>query len=240
MSPGPSPGKTMSQGGVAGVLVHVEVCSQPIVETLMLTRVRRRFSEHTLADWLLLLGVALSALAYLFLNRPTGRVHSMESSLDRRVPLEPPFAVPYLVFLPIFWAFVLWAFVGLRWWRPLATAIIVTYLVSDATYLLYQTYVERPDVQGNSVFDALVKFIYRSDAPYNDFPSTHSSSAAILASYFCLMRSRVWPLAVAFALLVVASTLLVKQHVVADAVGGVALGTVATLGAVLVMRVRHR
>ncbi len=35
---------------------------------------------------------------------------SFTSSLDEHIPLIPVFAVPYLLFLPIFWMTVLWAF----------------------------------------------------------------------------------------------------------------------------------
>ncbi len=195
-------------------------------------------SERTAADWLLLCAVVLSGLAYLVLNKPTGQLHSLTTSLDRRIPLEPIFSVPYLLFLPVFWLIVLWAFIRRRWWRPLAAAIIVAYLISDATYLLFQTYVVRPPVPGHSVFDSLVRFIYRSDNPYNDFPSTHSASAAILAAYLVVTRSAYRFVGAAFALLVVVSTLFVKQHVIADAVAGVVLGTAAVIGALLTTQAR--
>jgi membrane-associated phospholipid phosphatase len=45
-------------------------------------------------------------------------------------------------------------------------------------------------VHGSSVFNALLRFVYRSDKPYNDFPSIHASSGAIFALYLYFTRNR--------------------------------------------------
>jgi membrane-associated phospholipid phosphatase len=180
-------------------------------------------------DYALLAGTVGVALAYPLLNRRTSHVHVLRTGLDRHIPFSPVFAVPYLLFLPAFWLLVIGAFIRRVAWRPFAYAVLATYIVSYIVFATYQTYVPRQHPVGSGLLDSLVRFVYRIDKPYNGFPSLHASNAAIFATYFVVMRIRGREFAVAFALTVVASTVLVKQHVVVDALGGVALGTTAAL-----------
>jgi membrane-associated phospholipid phosphatase len=192
-------------------------------------RVQRSECGRSWVDYALLGATIGVALCYPLLNRRTAHVHVLRTRIDRHIPFAPVFSVPYLLFVPAFWAFVAGAFIRRAAWRPLASAVLATYVVSYIVFATYQTYVPRQHPIGDGFFDRLVRFIYRIDKPYNGFPSLHSSSAAILATYFVVTRVRGRELAVGFAVVVVASTVFVRQHVVADAVSGVALGTTATI-----------
>ncbi len=113
---------------------------------------------------------------------------------------------------------------------PLAIALIVVYTISDLVFAVYQTVVPRPNVTGHDTFAQLVRFVYAHDKPYAGFPSEHSSSAAVFAVYVLIVARSRWGLAALLAAaVVVALTVLIKQHVVADAAGGVLLGLVVAL-----------
>jgi membrane-associated phospholipid phosphatase len=189
--------------------------------------------RHTItkSNILLLLVTAAVLCGYLLLNRAIGHIHNLHTGLDSRIPFEPPFAVPYILFLPVFFIVALAAFLSNRRFKSLALTIIVVYGVSYLFFYFFQTMVIRPAVTGNDIFAGLVRHIYSSDRPYNDFPSTHSSSATIMAMYFFLTPTRwLWRLlAAVFAVVVVLSTLFVKQHYIADAAGGVTLGAITTM-----------
>jgi hypothetical protein len=181
------------------------------------------FVRRRRIDLLLLLAAIVAAALYLPLNHPRD-LHVVRIALDHHTPLVPVFAVPYLAFLPIFWMLLLMALVRQRRFRAFVVAVIVVYGISDIVYMLYQTTVPRPSVTGSGPFNALVRFIYDHDNPYNDLPSEHASSAAMFAAYLYATRSA-WRVAGAvFALSVVLATLFLHQHFLLGALSGVALG----------------
>lgn len=184
-------------------------------------------SRPTWTLQLALLGLlVLLALAYEPLNHHIGGTHDLATSLDHQIPVISLFAIPYLVFLPLFWLLVLYALLTNRLFAQLALTAIVVYACSDVVFATFHTFAPRPHI-GTGFLNELVHFIYSHDEPYNDLPSEHTSSAVMFGLYFFATRNS-WrvPLAL-FALLVVASTLFVKQHTIAGAAGGVLLAILA-------------
>src|SRR6202162_74766 len=92
----------------------------------------------------------------------------------------------------------------------------------------------RPEVTGTDFFSGMVRSVDASDQPYNDFPSLHTSLSTIIAVHWWRVDRRIGIPAAIWTVLIVASTVLVKPHYVADVVGGLVL---AGLTSVLVMRV---
>ena len=93
-------------------------------------------------------------------------------------------------------------------------------------FVLLPTTMPRPEIPGNTVWDDLMRFLYRIDAPYNLFPSIHC-----LVSWLCFIGARnhrglprwaAWATGV-MAVLVCFSTLTTRQHVVADVAAGIIL-----------------
>lgn len=168
---------------------------------------------------------------YAVLNYPWGAVHSVAIALDNRIPIVPVFVVPYLFFFfPWVSALLLWAFFKRPhvFWR-LIVALIAGTIVSYGFYGLYQTVVYRPEILGNDVFSALVRWVYHADARYNAFPSTHTITTTILLATTWPLLRRWWlrVVAVLAAGSIISSTLLIKQHHILDVVAGVAVGVFA-------------
>jgi membrane-associated phospholipid phosphatase len=80
----------------------------------------------------------------------------------------------------------------------------------------------------------MVRSIYAADQPYNDFPSLHTSLSTIIAIHWWRLDRRIGIPAAIWTALIVASTVLVKQHYLADLAGGLLLAGVTSL---IVMRV---
>ena len=151
--------------------------------------------------------------------------HEVACAVDAAIPLFPPAIVIY-VLTYVFWivGFVVIARGGREsCFRNLAGEQTAK-LLCIVCFLAFPTAMERPDVRGRDVFSWLTRLIYRLDDPNMLFPSIHC-----LDSWFCFrgaMRTKGTPrwyrvFAFVFALLVFASTLLVKQHVFFDVLGGV-------------------
>ncbi|HSW37461.1 MAG TPA: phosphatase PAP2 family protein [Candidatus Saccharimonadales bacterium] len=183
-----------------------------------------KISKPNSQNLLLLLALVVVTLGYFVVNRPIGHLHVLNTSIDKHISFLPVFIIPYLLFLPIFWLVILYAFLTDKSFKSLALTILIVYLASYLIYALFQTYVPRPMAMGQDIFSKLVRLTYRIDKPYNGFPSGHASSAAIMASYFIFTNHRCRWLFTIFGLLVVVSTLFVKQHFILDAISGVLLG----------------
>ncbi len=73
-----------------------------------------------------------------------------------------------------------------------------------------------------------MRLVYASDQPYNDFPSLHTSLSTIVAIHWWRIDRRAGWGAAAWSVLIIASTLLIHQHYLADVGGGLALGIAAS------------
>lgn len=101
--------------------------------------------------------------------------------------------------------------------------------VCFACFLIIPTTNIRPTVEGQGIWNELMRFLYQADSADNLFPSIHC-----LVSWFCYIGIRgkrnipLWyrcfSCFAAFA--VFFSTLATKQHVIADVIGGVLLAEV--------------
>lgn len=153
--------------------------------------------------------------------------HILSIPADDLVPLWTPFVLVYLL------AFVQWVagyYLAAResrevCWR-VASGDIIAKLITCVIFLAYPTTLMRPDITGHSFFDWVTRIIYAVDAPDNLFPSIHC-----LESWVCF-RSSLWlkkvpgwykGLSFIFTLLVFASTVFLKQHLLLDIPSGVLL-----------------
>lgn len=206
--------------------------------TKQLSRTKRGVSAvvgHATDDWFFHRVIPLTILlalvgVYPLLNLPWQPLHSTLSVTDTRIPLIPIFVIPYLFFFfPWLVGLVIWAFIrNVRVFQRVSIALMAGVLLSYACYMLYQTAVVRSAPDG-SVFSGLLRWAYRSDVRYNAFPSSHTFVTVILLATTLplLRRTGTKALAVAVAVLIVLSTLLTKQHHIADVLGGLVIGGLA-------------
>ena len=179
--------------------------------------------------------VALNTLAYNGSRLITsGRPHySIALPIDGKIPFLPIFIVIYIL------AYVQWITGFIRTAREsrevcyrMLTGEMIAKLICLICFLFLPTTLTRPEIVGNGLFEKLTRLIYRMDRPDNLFPSLHC-----LESWFCfrgtLARKGSSPagkaVSLIFTLLVFASTVFVKQHVVLDIIGGVAVYEIGLL-----------
>jgi membrane-associated phospholipid phosphatase len=200
-----------------------------------------RFRRGILAErgWGLIVSLLLvpailgTNLIYESLNHGPNRIF-LETPLDRALPVVPMFAIPYISLIPyIGVSLVAFLFFRVRVYRSAALTMIIVWFVSYAFYFFLQSYVARPEIPGTDPFSAMIRSIYSADRPYNDFPSLHTSLSTIIAIHCWRFDRRIGIPAVVWTALIVASTVLVKQHYLADVAGGLVLAGVTSY---LVMR----
>lgn len=177
----------------------------------------------------LLLG-AVSVAAYLLypvLNHGPGKIF-LQTPLDRAIPLVPVMVIPYLSLIPlIILAAIVFAIADLRRVQAFALAITLALAVSYLVYALAQSYVIRPSPTGTDWLTAAVRHVYSLDRPYNDFPSLHTSLSAIVAVSWWRIHRRTGMAVALWCTLIIASTVLIHQHYLADIAGGLAVAGLA-------------
>ena len=159
--------------------------------------------------------------------------HNIESNLDLRLPFLPQFLIIYFGCY-IFWV-INYLLVSLREEEikyRFFTADLYARIICFLFFVFYPTTNVRPELVGNGIFVQGMHFLYQIDEPVNLFPSIHC-----MASWFCCIGIRgdkkvpVWYkiVSVMIAVLVFVSTLVTKQHVIVDVIGGVAVAELTWL-----------
>ncbi|GAA3217584.1 phosphatase PAP2 family protein [Actinocorallia longicatena] len=179
----------------------------------------------------LVTAVALLWTAYGRLNRGPHRWH-LATDWDARIPLVKVFVIPYVsaaVLAPVTVAVLLW-------WDPALAAstllsAAITLWVSCLFYRFAQTHVPRPEVPGHDVFSRMLRKVYQADQPYNCFPSLHNAFAVIISVSWLKFLPWMGVVMTGWCGLIIASTLLVRQHYVADLLGGVGVACAACFAA---------
>jgi membrane-associated phospholipid phosphatase len=185
------------------------------------------------ASLLLIPAVLGTNLIYESLNHGPNRIF-LETPVDRALPVVPVFAIPYVSLIPyIGVSLIVFLFFRVRVYRSAAITMIIVWFISYAFYFFLQSYIARPQITGTDPFSGMIRSIYASDRPYNDFPSLHTSLSTIIAIHWWRLDRRVGVPAAIWTALIVASTVLVKQHYLADVAGGLVLAAVTSF---LVMR----
>lgn len=151
--------------------------------------------------------------------------HCFQTPLDRLIPF-----VPFFVFFYIL-AYLQWGLgylLTLRYNRRLCYETLSVNLIAKTVclvcFLAIPTAIERPEVTGGGIWNALVRLIYRADLPDNLFPSIHCLESWL--SFRAVWKVRDLPKSVRIAngvlsLFVFASTVFVKQHYLPDILGGI-------------------
>ena len=155
----------------------------------------------------------------------TGKSHNLSGGLDELVPFMPAFIIIYFGCY-IFWVvnYLMVAFYEDENKYRFYTTDFYARLICLAFFLLFPTTNTRPELTGNGIFIRAMRFLYTVDKPVNLFPSIH-----VLESWLCfraalqLKKPGRWYrwVSLALTLLVFASVLLIKQHVVVDIAGGI-------------------
>jgi membrane-associated phospholipid phosphatase len=180
-------------------------------------------------SWMLL--IPLLSPVYDYLNGNHGAVYTMVTDLDRVTPFIPQFILPYIIWYGFIFAILIWLMIkDGKLYAITLGSIVVGLLASYGVYAVFQTTVPRPAVPGQDIFSHLIRLVYNNDKPYNAFPSIHvlTSYIIFLVSYETKVYSKELALgSQALSILIIFSTVFLKQHVLLDVAGGIVFGWAA-------------
>lgn len=141
---------------------------------------------------------------------------------DYRIPLLKQFV---LVYIPLSYGHWVYGFyLAAREEKKICMRVFASEMIAKliclACFLIIPTaMVSRPEIEGNDLFSAWCRLVYKNDAADNLFPSIHCLESYLLTrTAFSFKRAPKWFKYVNFPVtaLVFASTLFMRQHVIVD------------------------
>lgn len=162
------------------------------------------------------------------------RAHYVQLALpfEHAIPFVPLFVIPYgLVLLIIVLGFLS---IPVAEWAAFRRAFVLFFVNITICFILFALVpvrdLQRPAPQQlHGWLSGVVAFVYWIDAPTNLFPSLHVNAAVLSGLVARRHHRRIGNALLVFAAVVALSTLLVKQHYVADVVSGALLAVLSEL-----------
>jgi membrane-associated phospholipid phosphatase len=192
-------------------------------------KVSSRFHEITRRR-LLWLAIILIAIALYFpINRFMQGGVQLSLPIDQSIPLYPPSIVPYLIGAALIMVFPILAaiYAKPKEFEPYTLSILIATVISYLAYLIFPTFVSRPEITSNDVFSRIIDMLYQADRSYNAAPSGHTFYTLISCFYISCWQPKwriIWWI---IAALIILSTLFTRQHYILDLVCGFALAVLA-------------
>ena len=179
--------------------------------------------KNAIFSLLLVAGVYFTSQIYDLLNHGPA-VLNLHTALDSAIPVVPVFVIPYNSLQPYIYAtLLLFLFLRTKYFQSACVAMITVWFISYGFYYFLQSEVVRPVLTATDVFSKAVMNVYAGDNQFNDFPSLHTSLSTILAIHWVKVNKTLGIILSIWTALIVASTLFVKQHYIADMLFGLAL-----------------
>ena len=174
---------------------------------------------------LLGLSIPLISITYPILNQSRGITNSVFTFVDKFIPFNKFFILPYVswyIFIAVFSA-ILCVVDRERFLKLLITlniGMITCYII----YYFYPTYVPRPMITGTDFFSNLILNLYKVDKPYNCFPSIHVLNSVLIALYIYeseKVNKWIKAICIIMSASIILSTMFIKQHYFADVIAGI-------------------
>jgi membrane-associated phospholipid phosphatase len=163
---------------------------------------------------------------YFPINRFASGGWALSLPIDNSIPLYPPALIPYLFGSLLFVGFPIWASLYSKKgeYEAYVISFLTISLISYVLYLVLPTYVIRPEITSQDCFSRAIIILYQNDYPYNAAPSGHAFYTLISFLYLRRWKPKLQLVSLIVAILIIASTLLTKQHYILDIISGLILG----------------
>ena len=174
---------------------------------------------------LFILCVGAVSIIYPLINYYRGGERIVETYIDKIIPFNKYFVIPYIswyVYVVLF--MVIFCVINERTYYRLLISLSVGMIICYVTFYIFPTTVPRPTIITKDIFSRLVLSIYKNDNPYNCFPSVHVVNAMIVSIYVNREKKfnkLIKIISSLVAILIMISTMFIKQHVFLDVVSGI-------------------
>lgn len=107
-------------------------------------------------------------------------------------------------------------------WKKLVYSLLIGIILTDLTYIIYPTIINRPLINVNGFTDLILDITYKLDTPaLNCMPSAHCLICFTISYYIFKTKNLSFTsklFIIIYFMLIVISTLLIKQHLIIDVI----------------------
>ncbi len=182
-----------------------------------------------------------SALMYTISMAISKDYHYINMSIDNKIPFIKYFVIPYCFyfFMPTLSLYLL-SFFNMKKFKRLVIVSIIGIVIANIVFNIYQVKMVTANVTGNDIFSKLIKFIYSAEEPLNCFPSLHAFfGTSVVITLIDEKKCPIWMRIVVpiSGVLIIMSTVFIKQHYFIDALAGVLMMILLYTGAIIIEKI---
>ena len=154
-----------------------------------------------------------------------GTPHLIGNAIDDKIPFNIWFIIPYCLWYLLIFIVPYYLYIKDkdRFVKYIYSYIACT-IIANIIFIIYPTTVSRPDVVVTGPISFITHFIFSADTPImNCFPSLHCAMSLLFILFIIPTKNinNYIKLSIIFlSILIMASTLFIKQHVFIDAISG--------------------
>lgn len=174
--------------------------------------------------------VSASAFAFIYVNKMNAAIAAagtpftgLETWADAYIPFIPQFV--WFYFLYYLWVLAVVPVLNDREsFYHTAAAFAVLQVAAVTTFVLFPSFMVRPEVVGDGWSYDLVRWMYKVDEGFNLIPSLHVGHSTLVALTYREHKPKVFPIIAAGTFMIALSTVFIKQHYIIDVPVGFLFG----------------
>ncbi|MGL5378554.1 phosphatase PAP2 family protein [Clostridium sp.] len=165
---------------------------------------------------------------YIIANKLYEKGFNIQLHIDQIIPFESGFVIPYLYwYIYIFLGLIFILSKDREGYIRTFIKIILGMCICYVIFYIFPTEINRPVIEGSSILDKLLQIVYSSDRPFNCFPSIHVlNTYLIMRNTKKVYNKRFFIYTQAIGVLIIFSTLFIKQHFVLDIIAAILIGEI--------------
>lgn len=178
--------------------------------------------------------IIFQTICYKFSTLVSGSPTLLGNSIDDKIPFNIYFIIPYIIWYLMLILVPYYIYkCDKNNFIKYSTSFALSIIIANTIFIIFPTTITRPEIVGNGILHLLTKFIYLIDTPVkNCFPSTHCSFSLSFILYSLTTKNSnkyINIIIIIISLTIMASTMLIKQHVFIDFISGCILSLVVFL-----------
>lgn len=178
--------------------------------------------------------VIFQPICYFFAKIVQGNPTLIGNNIDTQIPFIIIFIIPYVLWYLLLFIIPYYLYVkDKETFKKYTISYILCILISIIIFIIYPTTVNRPEIIGTDILSIITKIVFFCDTPQvNCFPSIHCEISMLFILYILNCNNTkkdIKLLTIIISILIMLSTLFIKQHVFIDLIGGTLLAIITYL-----------
>ena len=182
----------------------------------------------------IIITILIQSALYLLAKTISGETHIIGSALDDYIYFNYIGIIPYVLWYLLLFIIPLYFYKKKKQlYVKYILCYLLTSLLADIVFTIYPSEVIRPELNGSGILHFITNLIYSIDTPaVNCFPSLHCAVACLWILLSLEEKKIKVPYKIIICIvsvLIMISTLVIKQHVLVDVSGGIAIAIISYL-----------